>query len=534
MPNVNCAVVGCSNSSYHLKKWKKAVCLQHGGSSGSGETREYCGIERPFHLFCFPSVLRNNEQRQLWINALKRDNVDRKPWEPTESDRVCSKHFQDGEPSLEHPVPSLFLGYNTKKVKERRQIRRRSLPENDNLNVDDNINNSNNNDNNEESPEQNIPKHDAIIEHSYCKTDDSVVCLPCNDKRCLIMSMGKKLTALTNQVKTLKLYQQQNNVKCRTQTVMSWKKIKTDKKMNFYTGLSKIEVFNAIFMLLKPYLPHINYWKGSKRTVSTKVVKHTRAHTHLKKLAQRDEFLLTLMRLRLNLLNEDLADRFGISTGLCSQTFTTWIKIISRVLGTALIVWLPRESIRDNLPNCFREKGYSKCRIIIDCTEVFIERPKSLELQYATWSEYKHHNTIKFLVGISPSGFISFLSDCYGGRKTDKFITQDSGFYENLERDDEIMADRGFQIQEELLHYFCRLIVPPGKRAKSQMTEAECLKTKTVANLRIHIERAINRMKYFRILKSVLPISMLQHVDDIIRSCAALCNLKPALIQTQK
>ena len=159
------------------------------------------------------------------------------------------------------------------------------------------------------------------------------------------------------------------------------------------------------------------------------------------------------MRLRLNILNEDLADRFGISSALCSRTFTTWIKIISKILGKALIVWLPQENIIDNLPGCFKKAGYHKCRVIIDCTEVFIERPKSLKLQYATWSEYKHHNTVKFLVGITPSGFISFLSDCYGGKRTDKFITLDSGFYENLERDDEIMADRGFQIRDELLSY---------------------------------------------------------------------------------
>ena len=49
----------------------------------------------------------------------------------------------------------------------------------------------------------------------------------------------------------------------------------------------------------------------------------------------------------------------------------------------------------------------------IDCSEVFIEQPKSLTNQAATWSDYKHHNTVKFLVGITPTGFISFLSDCY-------------------------------------------------------------------------------------------------------------------------
>ena len=203
---------------------------------------------------------------------------------------------------------------------------------------------------------------------------------------------------------------------------------------------------------------------------------------------------------------------------------------MSKILGDALIVWLPREPIRENLPVTFVKSGHSKCRIIIDCTEIFIERPKSLINQASTWSDYKHHNTVKFLVGITPSGFISFLSDCYGGRSSDKFITGDSGFYDLLERDDEVMADRGFQIKEELMLRFCSLSVPPGARVKSQMTVSECKQTKDVANLRIHIERAINRIKFYRILKNVLPITMLHHMDDIVKTCAALCNLKPLLI----
>ena len=77
---------------------------------------------------------------------------------------------------------------------------------------------------------------------------------------------------------------------------------------------------------------------------------------------------------------------------------------------------------------------------------MFIKRPKSLSAHAATWSEYKHHNTFKFLVGISLTGIISFLSSCYGGRGSDKFITRDSEFYDLLERDDETMANRCFQI----------------------------------------------------------------------------------------
>lgn len=140
---------------------------------------------------------------------------------------------------------------------------------------------------------------------------------------------------------------------------------------------------------------------------------------------------------------------------------------------------------------------HSKLHIVIDCSEIFIDRPKSLDAQAATWSDYKSHNTVKFLIGISPAGYVTFLSDCYGGRASDKFITSDCGFYDCLDSYDEVMADREFQIKEELMLKFCSFSVPPGARVKAQMTSAECKRTKDVANLRIHVERAINRIKTY-------------------------------------
>ena len=79
----------------------------------------------------------------------------------------------------------------------------------------------------------------------------------------------------------------------------------------------------------------------------------------------------------------------------------------------------------------------------------------------------KHHSTIKLSVVISPSGFITFLSSCYGDRASDKFISRDTGFYNFLERDGVVMTDCGFQIQENLLLYFFNLQVPPGTWVKS-------------------------------------------------------------------
>ena len=84
---------------------------------------------------------------------------------------------------------------------------------------------------------------------------------------------------------------------------------------------------------------------------------------------------------------------------------------------------------------------------------------------------------IKFLVGIYPHGFITFLSDCYDSRALDKYITKDSGFYNLLERGNEVIADRGFQIKEELLLHFWSLEVPPGGTYlfKKRRRQIKCL-----------------------------------------------------------
>ena len=166
------------------------------------------------------------------------------------------------------------------------------------------------------------------------------------------------------------------------------------------------------------------------------------------------------------MLNEDIADRFGISP-TPSRIFTTWIRVLTKILGHALITWLPQEAVHSNLPGVFMKAGHKKCHVILDCAEIFIERPKSLINQACTWSEYKHHNTIKFLGGLSPTGYITFLSDCYGGRASDRCIVKDSGFYWNKMT---WLWLTGFQIHVELLLRFCSLQVPPGARAKSQMT----------------------------------------------------------------
>ncbi|XP_033101531.1 uncharacterized protein LOC117104792 [Anneissia japonica] len=217
-------------------------------------------------------------------------------------------------------------------------------------------------------------------------------------------------------------------------------------------------------------------------------------------ISPKDELLMVLMRLRLDLTVNFLAVLFGVLPSTC----TTWLRFLSTIFKP-LIVWPNRQTIFSSMPQQFK-KHCKKLRCIIDCTEFFIERPRSLELQAATWSDYKKHNTIKVLVGITPNGQISFISKAYRGRASDVFILRDSGFLSLIEPHDVLMADRGFPIQEDLMRQHASLQIPPAAQGNRQMTRQKVKKTKMIGNLRIHVERAINRLKDFQILNSTLPI----------------------------
>ena len=79
----------------------------------------------------------------------------------------------------------------------------------------------------------------------------------------------------------------------------------------------------------------------------------------------------------------------------------------------------------------------------------FIETPKDLSWQSSTCSDYKHHNTAKFLIAVAPCSGITFITPVYGERASDKAITIDCGFLDLLQPFDLLQADKGFNIQDD-------------------------------------------------------------------------------------
>jgi hypothetical protein len=285
--------------------------------------------------------------------------------------------------------------------------------------------------------------------------------------------------------------------------------IKNDNhKVMFYTGLESADQFNCLFDSLAE----------DKIKLEEEVGKR-------KNLRYIDELFLVLMRLRLGLLLQDLADRFCISSSTCSSLFTKWVHFLLLNL-TPLIHWPSREQVDSMMPTSFRLL-FPKCRIVVDCTELFTKRSSSLVTQSLTYSHYKSRMTRKGLIGITPNGILSYVSDLWLGSISDQQITNLTQFLDQLDPMDAIMADKGFEIQKYTTPMRIELIVPPKKPKNKRFTPEEILLTRRIARLRIHVERYMSRVKKFRILDQTLPDTA--QPNEIWKICNALTMFYPPL-----
>lgn len=283
-----------------------------------------------------------------------------------------------------------------------------------------------------------------------------------------------------------------------------------NKKTNFFTGITDFSTLEALYQMVEPEI------------------------SFSRKLFKFEILMIVLTRLRLNLSFRFMSYQYSVTIPTISKHFHKTLNILYAKLRY-FVYWPDRDAIRKTMPLAFQVQFGDTIVVIIDCFEVFIERPANPKAAAQCFSTYKHGMTIKYLIGITPQGFISFISKGYGGRSSDKFVTESCGIFEKLLNGDVVMADRGFLIEEELRNRGVELQIPAFTKGKTQLHPREIESTRRIANVRIHVERIIGQLRLkFQILHQFkFPISLIKKktpllpntIDKILTVCCALSNL---------
>ena len=447
-----------------------------------------CGSrsDRDHHLSFHLLPLKNKSLLKQWLHQIGRKNVPL-----NNNSRVCSKHFKQSHKCLlrcdEYPTENLpQLATRISTPTPRRPLVRRQLF----------IDKRTEDDGDDERKTQDVG----------INTD-----LPELEK---IEHLEGRIVVLEREIKQLKENSSANQLSL--ESIAS-----DDGKVSFYTGFPTYKHLKSCFDFLGPAAQHLIY-RDSKRIFDHSNKGRPRC------LPPMEEFFLTLVRLRLGLLEQDIAYRFGVSQSTVSRIFTSWINFLY-LQFKQISLWPPREFVQAHMPKLFKAQ-YPTTRVIIDATELFIQQSSLPELQQRTFSSYKNHNTYKGLIGISPSGAVIFVSKLYPGSISDKELTRQSGLLDLLDRDDSIMADRGFDILEDLAPRGVRLNIPPFLRGKTQLDQREMTETRRIASLRIHVERCMERIKNYHIFDGVMPLNLMDVADQMFFVCAVLTNFHPPLV----
>ncbi|XP_054720548.1 uncharacterized protein LOC129230171 [Uloborus diversus] len=160
----------------------------------------------------------------------------------------------------------------------------------------------------------------------------------------------------------------------------SWKE---DDEQVYYTGFPTFALLSIVFNVIQPHL------NQTQRSVLNKFQK----------------FILTLMHLRLNFDFIDLGYRFGVSNSTASRAFDDCLYVMYQKLHR-MVFWPKRTELTKNVSSSFVDAFGKKAIIVIDCFEIKIERPSNILAAAQCYSHYKHSNTVKYLIGISPQGVI--------------------------------------------------------------------------------------------------------------------------------
>uniref|UniRef100_A0A3P8NI01 THAP-type domain-containing protein n=1 Tax=Astatotilapia calliptera TaxID=8154 RepID=A0A3P8NI01_ASTCA len=485
-----CCVLGCNVRSYD----------RHGNKVG-------------LSFYAFPTWKQREgahvsdvtkRRRLAWIAAVRRADI--KFCYVSRYQLVCSRHFHSGKPAYEmdqtNPdwVPTLHMGHSEIRTSHSDRHRRRTQRQQNKVLFG--------------GKRQPHPQPQSLIlkvtgadaeniDIREKQTEDQQLtndCVHCVQSRAEINRLLEENRKLKSKLDKTEL--NENFLKGDTE------------KVKYYTGFTCFAIFMSVLENVKAFL------------------------TASKKLPHFQMLLLTLMRLRLDLPVQHLSYLFNVSYKTLSSVFSDTIDVLHARFGI-LVHWPERHCLQATMPPQFTDTFGNRVAIIVDCFEIRTERPSNLKARAQTYSHYKGTHTMKYLIRITPQGAISFISKGWGGRASDKHITEQCGILNKLLPGDVVLADRGFDIRDAVGMMCAEVKIPAFTRGFCQLDAKDIENTRAIAHLRIHVERVIGSLRNkFKMLHTTMPIRSLlpcegedvTFLDKIVRVCCVLVNMCPSVV----
>ncbi|KAK3543401.1 hypothetical protein QTP70_020422 [Hemibagrus guttatus] len=436
---------------------------------------------------------RDPERKQRWIAA-----VNRKGWVPNEGSRLCSNHFISGKqvknPRSPDYVPSVFTSATlSSDIKEAHAFepydKQEAQVEAANallfLQGQGRFNEGHIHNQCQGEPESTSScvnsdderKDGEVMEESENESKEEE--LPRNRFTKSVIYEAK-VNALKKENMKLK-----ESLEKMSLTEASFKN--DPEKVQFYTGLPNYFVFETVMWLL---LPHM---KGDKNA----------------KLSKFQQLLLTLMRLRLDLRNQDLAYRFGVKVSTITRTVHRIINIMFTMLVPTAVFWPSRVELRKNLPEAVK-CTYPDCAVIIDCFTVSLEKAVSIDTHRQAARATREMNNrssqsafvseLKYVIGVAPQGAVMFVSRGAPGNISDKTLVESCGLLHKLLPGDVVLAERDFGITDLVGAHRAELMVTSSelnklKQSNQDTRDEASLAATEILHVNKHVERVIQMVK---------------------------------------
>ncbi|CAG2197412.1 unnamed protein product [Mytilus edulis] len=355
-----------------------------------------------------------------------------------------------------------------------------------------------------------------LVNHLFPKKDQSLI------------ELRQEVTNLQNQLKQQETLHHDSSAKLTNLKVYSgeYKRLLQDSKIlqqHLTSSQEKnVELKTTIAKLKqdKEYITHVPY----RRT----------GHS----LSTRSQLLLTLFKLRHNFTFIDLGYRFCLSKIKAKNIFCAWLYQISDRFQE-VYTWPHRETLKAQVPRHFHQNFPSTFVLLKRIKiKVFQERNRanfsSLPRDVAS---KKSEKTRHGILAVDPRGSVIGCSRLVAGNLSDSDLFENCGLKRQLvtlmnngklDNGDGILCE-GLDIEKDINEIGLKLNNVAFMKCDISDQLKTMLQTQHVQNHKILVDKAVNRLKKFRIISQTVPTSLSASCDKIFQVTAFLTNFQPPL-----